>query len=300
MTTAAAKATAAADALLAWLRDQPAPVLQRRESAAPVPAPPEAGAADAPPGAAAAGLPAEPAGEDASVDHTSVAPASPVPAPATEAARPMPRTAMPFGAGDDRGAPLSLAHTDWLYHHLSITGPAAALAAFQAAAACAGIIPWHLDLDRIAEDCFHRLVAPPPPDQRSLSLGGARIVAGQLRDAVAQRHELAVSRVGHSQACPFDLHALVPVPGEILRYGPDDPASRAWLWEHWGTSRELRHVTVEIAVAGQERRRQPGAGGGVFQVGFWSADWSPWRALARIAASFPALHFALCPSYDTP
>ena len=133
-----------------------------------------------------------------------------------------------------------------------------------------------------------------------MSLAGARIVAGQLRDAVARRHELAASRVGHSQACPFDLHALVPVPGEILRRGPDDPASRAWLWAHWGTTQALRHVTAETAVAGQERRRQSVAGAGDMRLSFWSADWSPWRALAQIAARLPALRFDLRPTYDLP
>ena len=293
MTTAAAKATAAADALLAWLRDQPLPVFHRRESAAP-----EAGAADAPLDAAAAGPPAEPAGEDGSVGHTPVAPAFPVPATETEAATPLPRTATPFGAGDEHGAPLSLAHTDWLYHHLSITGPDAALVAFQIAATGAGVIPWHLALDRLAEDCFHRLVAPPPPRQRSLSLAGARIVAGQLRDAVARRHDHAVARVGRNRACPFDLQALVPVPADILRRGPDDPVSLQWLWEHWGTTRALRHVTADPA-AGPDRQPQPGGESGI-RIGFWSADWSPWRALARIAAGFPALRFALCPAYDPP
>ena len=293
MTTAAAKATAAADALLAWLRDQPPPVFHRRESAAP-----EAGAADAPLDADAAGPRAEQAGEDGSVGLTPVAAAFPVPATETDAATPLPRTATPFGAGDDHGAPLSLAHTDWLYHHLSITGPDAALVAFQIAAAGAGVIPWHLDLDRLAEDCFHRLVAPPPPRQRSLSLAGARTVAGQLRDAVARRHDLAVARVGRSQACPFDLHALVPVPADILRRGPDDPVSLQWLWEHWGTTRELRHVTADPVTG--EARRHPPAGESGIRIGFWSADWSPWRALARIEAGFPALRFALCPAYDPP
>ena len=293
MTTAAAKATAAADALLAWLRDQPPSGFHRRESAAP-----EAGAADAPLDADAAGPPAEPVDEDGPLGHTPVPLAFPVPATETAAARPLPRTATPFGAGDDHGAPLSLAHTDWLYHHLSITGPDAALVAFQIAAAGAGVIPWHLDLDRLAEDCFHRLVAPPPPRQRSLSLAGARIVAGQLRDAVARRHDLAVARVGRSQACPFDLHALVPVPADILRRGPDDPVSLQWLWEHWGTTRALRHVTADPA-AGPDRQPQPGGESGI-RIGFWSADWSPWRALARIAAGFPALRFALCPEYDPP
>jgi len=65
----------------------------------------------------------------------------------------------------DRGvrhAPLRLAHPDWLHHRLLVAGPAADLATFRQAAAGAGTIPWQLDLDRMEEDLFHLLVAPPP------------------------------------------------------------------------------------------------------------------------------------------
>lgn len=311
--SAAAKATQAADAVLDWLRRQPPPVFPPARRGPPDPAPtqPEAGTTDAPPrdapsGAAdAAGQGAQQTDVDGAVDPGAVDPAAVAAAPATpaptvddSATRPRPATA-PDAGGHGRGAPLRLAHTDWLHHRLVVTGPDAVVAAFQAAAAGAGVIPWHLDADRIEEDCFHRLVAPPPPQQRSLSLTGARIVAGQLRAVVARRHDLAVGRVGRSRACPFDLHALVPVPGEILRRGPDDAASQHWLWQHWGTTRELRHVAAE-AVVSQDPRRQPNANETGFRVTFWSADWSPWRALAAVGGRFPALRFELHPSYDAP
>ena len=60
----------------------------------------------------------------------------------------------------EAGAPLRPPHTDWLHHRLTISGPDEAIAAFQASAAGAGAIPWQLDLDRMAEDWFHLLVAP--------------------------------------------------------------------------------------------------------------------------------------------
>jgi hypothetical protein len=191
--------------------------------------------------------------KDARADEVSgalpVAPTQESPEPAD---RPEPRevehaSAQPPRGHAGRGAPLRLVHTDWLYHRLTIAGPQEEVAAFRAAARGAGIIPWHLDLDRIEEDCFHLLVSPPAPRQRTLSLAGARIVAGQLRDAVGRRHDLAVARVGRSRACPFDLHALVPVPSVLLRLGPDDAASLAWLWEHWGTTQALRHVAENTA-----------------------------------------------------
>ncbi len=121
------------------------------------------------------------------------------------------------------------AHIDWLFHHLRIEGPAAALATFRDAAAGAGIIPWHLDFDRVEEDVFMRLAAP-KGEARTLTLEGARMLAAELRDAVARRHALAVARVGQDRPCCFDLHSLVPVPGEILRLGPDHPEAMQWLW----------------------------------------------------------------------
>ena len=113
------------------------------------------------------------------------------------------------------GGPLAAvapAHPDWLFHHLRIEGSAEAVAAFRATASGAGVIPWHLDFERVEEDAFLRLAAP-LGQARTLSLQGARMLTAELRDAVARRHALAVARVGHDKKCCFDLHALVPVPG---------------------------------------------------------------------------------------
>ena len=178
------------------------------------------------------------------------------------------------------------AHTDWLYHHLAVTGPAAALVAFQDAASGAGVIPWVLDLDRVEEDAFLRLAASP---QRSLSLDGARLLAGELRSAVGQRHALAVAQVGRSRACPFDLHALLPLPNMVLRLGPDHPEALAWLWAHWGTTAALRHVA--LLPPGRAREK-------ALWVCFWSADWTPWRAITAVRDAWPRLRFDVRPVYN--
>jgi hypothetical protein len=164
-------------------------------------------------------------------------------------------------------------------------------------------VPWHLDLDRLTEDVFHWLLAPPPragalaAPMRRLSLAGSRILADQICAAVARRHGLAVGRVGHSRACPFDLHALLPVPEPVLRLGPDDPAALAWLWAHWGTTQSLRHVEAVAPDAATRKQRKPGEA--AWTVAFWSADWTPWRVLTQITARWPALRFAMRPLYDT-
>jgi hypothetical protein len=205
------------------------------------------------------------------------------------------------------GNPCHLAHTDWLHHRLIVSDPAADIVAFRTAASGAGTIPWHLDLDRLEEDWFHLLVSPPAPQQRSLSAEGARVFAGQLRAAVSLRHELGVARVGQSRACPFDLHALVPVPAAVLRLSPDDPASLDWLWTHWGTAQALRHVAADSSHSdgeGQEGQaslpdgRIVGGDDSIFRVTFWSADWTPRRALAQIAARWPTLQLDVRPTYE--
>jgi len=163
---------------------------------------------------------------------------------------------------------------------------------FRHAAAGAGIIPWSLDPGSLEEDWFHLLARP---GHRELSLPGARILAGQLREAMERRHALAVSLVGRSRACPFDLHALVPVPADVLSLGPDHPAALAWLWQHWGTTEALRHVAPERP---GKRLPEPSlAGQGALHLTFWSADWTPWRALQQVRIDWPTLQFDVQPEY---
>ena len=197
----------------------------------------------------------------------------------------------PEPASDGVGLVVAPAHTDWLFHHLRIEGPAAALAVFTGPAAGTGVIPWHLDLDRVEEDAFLRLAAP-VGQARTLSLEGARILAAELRDAVGRRHALAVARVGHDQPCCFDLHALLPVPGDILRRGPDHPDALRWLWTHWGTTDALRRV------APAPDRDEAAPAETVLRISFWSADWTPWRALAVLRGRFAELRFDVQPHYE--
>jgi hypothetical protein len=278
--TAAMEAAQAAETLLAWLRTQP-------KTAAP----------DRPAG----DEPATPPEARATVEQAGTEPAPNTPVPPKPA-----DTAIPDGPAPDtdRHAPQRLPHPDWLLHRLCVSGSPADLAAFRAAAEGAGTIPWELDLERMEEDWFHLLIVPPAPagaptPPRRLSLAGARILAGQLREAVGQRHALAMTQIGRSRACPFDLHALVPVPPPMLQRGPDDPAALAWLWQHWGTTAALRHVAIDTE-AETAMRRSLAPGEAPFAVSFRSADWTPWRALARIAADWPGLRFETRPIYEVP
>jgi hypothetical protein len=288
---AATKAEAAADALLVWLQTQPTRTASHREATDP---------------ATERGKPL--AGRPATDLRADVVEPDPLVAAAAQPEQPDLADAAASAPSHDpirreRGSALRLDHTDWLHHRLLITGSAADLVRLRAAAGGAGTVPWHLDFDRMEEDLFHLLVAPSARagalGARSLSLAGARILAGQLRAAAARRHALAIARVGHREVCPFDLHALVPVPDAILRRGPDDPDALDWLWTHWGTTQTLRHVVEDEAAVGATRR-PAAAGKGVWGLTFWSADWTPWRALAQVAGRWPTLRFETRPIYDMP
>ena len=271
----AQKASDAADTLLGWLaKEQAAP----RGTAA---------AGEAGQGQAGVGI--------AGHDHSPPAPAA-CPDKESEQAAPLPAR-----AGDERGpgTPPRLPHPDWLHHRLVVTGAAPEVAAFRAAAAGPGEVPWPLDPDQVEESMLHLLLWPPLPGHRVLSAAGARALAGQLREAAALRHGAVLARAGQGRACPFDLHRLVPVPEAVLQLGPDHPDAVRWLWEHWGTTEMLRGVQEDrYATLGRHPvpRQDPGA----LHLSFWSADWTPWRALATIAAAWPALRFDMQPNYGGP
>jgi hypothetical protein len=179
----------------------------------------------------------------------------------------------------------------FLYFHLTVSGPAPELAAFVTAACGAGVAPWRHDFSQLEEDVFHRAMAVPPA-HRNLSLDGCRILARQFRDRVEAHHARAAALVGRSQTCPFDLHALLPVPHAILQRGPADPAALAWLARHWGVTERLRHVARRPgATAG---RRLP-AGHGVAGYSFFTDGETPSAAIAQLATRFTALRFLLRP-----
>lgn len=196
----------------------------------------------------------------------------------------------PVSAGDPRPA-LAPPHTDWLRHVLIVTGPVPDVTALRGAAAGAGAIPWaYPDLDRWEEDQVHALVQPP---DRSVGLSptAARVLARQLRGAVETHHQRVLAASG-TTPCPFDLHAIVPVPHDILQRGPDDPASHAWLQTNWGTTRALRDVRHCPDPAVRRPRRSAR-----LHIQFWAADWTPWPVFAVLRERYPTLTFDVRPEY---
>ncbi len=183
----------------------------------------------------------------------------------------------------------SKAETDWLYHHLILTGPAAGLETFTAAARGPGVIPWRLDYAAIEEDIFNLAVSQPPA-QRALDVEGCRILARQFRERVETRQAKAAALAGNSHACPFDLQVLLPIPDEILQLGPANPGALAWLKSHWGTQDRLRQINA-LAKPGPGRRLP--AGHGVAGYSFFTIDRPPELAITAIAEVWPMLRFAL-------
>ena len=182
-------------------------------------------------------------------------------------------------------AVLAPADTDWLRHTLTLSGPAAAVAAFQVQARGPSAIPWHLDLD-YEEARLLALMAGAGPSARGL----ARTLRAQL---AAHQERVLAAAAQPGSGCPLDLHRLLPVPSRLLMLGSDAPESRLWLWTHWGTLQPLRHVRVLEHVADARLKR-------VARVAwaFWSADWTPWRAIVRLRLDWPDLMFDVRPHYD--
>ena len=180
---------------------------------------------------------------------------------------------------------------DWLYHHLTISGPADGLQDFAAAARGAGIIPWQLDYAALEEDIFVRAVSQ-PAHQRNLTVEGCRILARQFRERVERHQARAASLVGQSEASPFDLHTLHPVPAAILLLGPTHPDALAWLSAHWGVTDRLRQVVVRDRASTGRRLKK---GHAVIGYGFFSAGETPQAAIDACAQRWPALRFLLAP-----
>jgi hypothetical protein len=175
---------------------------------------------------------------------------------------------------------------------LIITGPADDVATFQAAASGVGAIPWvSPDLDLLEEDRVMALVHP-PDGSAGLSLAGARALARQLRSAIETNQQRVAAAVGRARSCPFDLHALLPVPDRVLHLGPDDPASIAWLRTQWGVVQALRHVRLKTGDKDRRLRRS-----GRLEYEFWSADWTPWVAIQAVRRRWAALVFDIRPDY---
>ena len=188
------------------------------------------------------------------------------------------------GAGENRGEILCLPNPEWLPHLLTVTGPPEPLMAFRKAASGPGTIAWQRDYARLEEDWVYTLLAPAPAE-RGISVHGARIVASQMR-ALIEILEIRATDRARDESCPLDLNALVQVPDKLLRLGPEDPAVLAWLWENWGTTWMLRDVALApVGRAGVVAA--PGHDGVSYR--FWSADWTPWRALATVRTRWPAL-----------
>jgi len=220
---------------------------------------------------------------------TGPAPAKPAlpPHPPAPPRKPRGRRPMPAGAT----APGAGASPGWLYHHLTASGPAEPLAAFVAAARGSGVVPWRHDLTALEEDVFNLAIAQPPA-QRRLGVAGCRILARQFRARIAAHQAHAAAQVGHDRACPFDLHALLPVPDSVLQRGPADPQALDWLAAHWGVTDRLRHVVLRpSATAG---RRLP-AGHRVAGYGFFTDGGTPHAALAQLGPRWTALRLVLQP-----
>jgi hypothetical protein len=190
------------------------------------------------------------------------------------------------------GDALALPHTDWLRHELVVIGTSEAIAEFRQAACGSGGIPWaYPDLDYEEDDRYLALVNP-PDGSLGLSPAAARVLAHELREAEFQHQRKVRALAGFSRLCPLDLHALVPIPPDLLDLGPDDNGTVAWLRAHWGVLQALRNVALVPAGCKKLRGKKE-----QITLEFWSADWTPWPTIAAIRKRFASLIFTVTPDY---
>src|SRR5690349_254150 len=95
--------------------------------------------------------------------------------PAHAAAGREPRGRRPIAVIQAKSQQSSTA-VDWVYHHLTFSGPADMVDDFAHAARGAGVVPWQPDLAALEEEVFVRTVSQ-PANQRSLTVAGRRILA---------------------------------------------------------------------------------------------------------------------------
>jgi hypothetical protein len=114
---------------------------------------------------------------------------------------------------------------DWLYHHLTVSGPAECVEVFAAAARGAGVVPWRLDGADIEDTVFNLAVAQPARGQK-LTIEGCRILARQFRDRVEAHQVRAVAQAGPCadfHRGPRPIRVLLtrsPAPAALRRTDP--------------------------------------------------------------------------------
>lgn len=176
----------------------------------------------------------------------------------------------------------------WIFHHLTVFGPAQQVAGFAEAARGPGFVPWRYDYAEIEQRLFHMALLQPSA-KRSLSIDGCRILARQFRRRIEANHDRAAA-IGQSRSCPFDLHVLLPVPPTILALGPSDPRARDWLRANWGLSDAPRQIALR---AGATASKRLPAGHRVVGYGFFTEGEMPDTAIAALRPRWPGLSFRL-------
>jgi hypothetical protein len=81
-------------------------------------------------------------------------------------------------------------------------------------------------------------------------------------------------------------------PDEILRRGPTDQKSLAWLARHWSTRDELRKI---VARPNPSTGRRLPSGHAVVSHRFFTSGETPRAAVTQLGARWPALRFVLTP-----
>ena len=57
-------------------------------------------------------------------------------------------------------------------------------------------------------------------------------------------------------------------------------------------------MVVVVMVEPSPLRMAPPSGRAAMHLAFWSADWTPWRAIARVRQDWPTLRLDVRPIYE--
>ncbi len=195
------------------------------------------------------------------------------------------------GARPSRAGP-EPARARWLYHHLTVTGPAAVTEAFAAAARGPGVIPWWIDGAALEEDVFNLAVGSRWPGARSTSRAAA---SWRGSSATGSRPARRGRRPWSGRPARSTCTRCCRCRSAILRLGPTHPAALAWLVAHWGIDDGPRHVAARPDPRPGRRLPRDHA---VIGYGFFTRGGTPHAAIAQLAPRWPALRLTLQPRPD--
>ena len=174
----------------------------------------------------------------------------------------------------------STSSPSWVRHTSSL---------LRSAARGSGVIPWDRDFEILEDDLFLLLVQR---HDREAALGptSAHALARRIRTLAEQADQRARQDRASARSVAFDLHALLPVPSDILRLGPEHPQAAGGYGRHGA-----RRGHCDASSSRSRRTRSLPASPSTVIAGRWSSGprtGRPGRRCRRWSPRGPGCNFA--------